>query len=472
MDRGATIHTATGSRSARLRGSAHQPPPVAFTNSFSHGARPRVAYFHDEQVANFHYGEKHPMKPHRLALTNHLVMGYGMYRHLDVYDTRRATAEELRDFHAEDYVEFLSRVTPENVTALTKTFGQFNIGDDCPVFAGIYDFSRRYAGASLEAARRLLSGDADIAVNWSGGLHHAKKAEASGFCYVNDIVLAILQMLRFHPRVVYIDCDVHHGDGVQEAFYSTDRVMTVSFHMYDGEFFPGTGRLEERGNGPGQRFTVNVPLRDGIEDAEYRTLFRTVMRSVMANFDPSAVVLQCGADSLGCDRLGRFNLSIAAHGDCVRFMKSFGVPLLVLGGGGYTIRNVSRCWAYETGVLIDADLPNELPSTAYHEFFAPDYQLHPPLSGHIANQNTPASLRDLSRSVLEQLRSLQGAPSVQMSEIPPDLQGFLESSRSRNNGRGDDEEEVDVDGDDSSPQQPHREEYYDHDGDHDDDEDM
>ncbi|RKP38799.1 hypothetical protein BJ085DRAFT_42687 [Dimargaris cristalligena] len=389
-------------------------------------SQPRVSYFFDEQVANYHYGEKHPMKPHRLALTNHLVTSYGLPQYLDVFHTRWATDDEIREFHAADYVEFLQRVTPDNVAQLTKTFSQFNIGDDCPIFSGMYDFCKIYAGASLAAARRLLSGDADICINWSGGLHHAKKSEASGFCYVNDIVLAILQLLRVHPRVLYVDIDIHHGDGVQEAFYHTDRVMTVSFHKYDGEFFPGTGHIDERGNGMGKQFAVNVPLKDGIDDATYVALFKQIMRATIANFDPSAIVLQCGADSLGCDRLGCFNLNISAHGECVRFTKSFGIPLIVLGGGGYTIRNVSRCWTYETSVLLDVDLPNELPPTVYHEFFAPDYQLHPVLSGRIPNQNNAAYLNDVSRTVLEQLRSIQGAPSVQMQEIPPDIQQFLE----------------------------------------------
>jgi len=112
---------------------------------------------------------------------------------------------------------------------------------DCPVFDGLYDFCATYTGCSIDGAVKLNHGLTDIAVNWSGGLHHAKKMEASGFCYVNDIVLAILELLKYNPRVLYIDIDVHHGDGVEEAFYTTDRVMTLSFHKY-GDFFPGTGK--------------------------------------------------------------------------------------------------------------------------------------------------------------------------------------------------------------------------------------
>lgn len=116
------------------------------------------------------------------------------------------------------------------------------MGEDCPVFDGIFEFSQISAGGSLAAAHKINRGECDIAINWAGGLHHAKKSEASGFCYVNDIVLGILELLRFHERVLYIDIDIHHGDGVEEAFYTTDRVMTCSFHKF-GEFFPGTGDL-------------------------------------------------------------------------------------------------------------------------------------------------------------------------------------------------------------------------------------
>jgi len=143
---------------------------------------------------------------------------------------------------------------------------------------------------------------------------------------------------RHHPRVLYIDIDIHHGDGVQEAFYQSNRVLTVSFHKYAGDFFPGTGAVDEIGNGLGKYFSLNVPLQDGIDDESYLSLFKAVMEPTIATFRPSAIVLQCGADSLGCDRLGAFNLSVAAHGECVRFIKSFDLPMIVVGGGGYTIR--------------------------------------------------------------------------------------------------------------------------------------
>ena len=153
-----------------------------------------------------------------------------------------------------------------------------------------------------------------MAINWAGGLHHAKKFEASGFCYVNDIVIAILELLKYHPRVLYIDIDIHHGDGVQEAFYLTDRVMTVSFHKYGNLFFPGTGfksplslslvnysfpatshspgDMYEVGTENGKHYSVNVPLKDGIDDLTYDSLFKPIIQAVVEHYRPTCIVLQ------------------------------------------------------------------------------------------------------------------------------------------------------------------------------------
>jgi hypothetical protein len=233
--------------------------------------------------------------------------------------------------------------------------------------------------------------------------------------------------------VLYIDIDIHHGDGVELAFYHTNRVMTLSLHKYNGDFFPATGKLDDNGAELGKYFALNVPLADGIDDAMYTTLFKTVVADAVAAFKPSAIVLQCGADSLGCDRLGAFNLSIAAHGACVDFVRAFGAPTLVLGGGGYNIKNVARCWAYETAVLVGAQVPDELPRTVYDSFFRDSqWKLHPPLTGRVDNANSPGALQRTVSAIREKLRFVQGAPSVQMRELPPDLDAWLREEAARN----------------------------------------
>ncbi|XP_033736936.1 histone deacetylase 3-like [Pecten maximus] len=381
----------------------------------------KVAYFLDPDVGNFHYGPGHPMKPHRIALTHCLVLHYGIYKKMEIYRPYRASGHDMCRFHADDYIDFLQRVTPQNHQQFTKQLGMFNVGDDCPVFDGLFDFCSMYTGASLEGAIKLNNNHCDIAVNWSGGLHHAKKFEASGFCYVNDIVISILELLKFHPRVLYIDIDIHHGDGVQEAFYLTDRVMTVSFHKYGNFFFPGTGDMYEIGAESGRHYSVNVPLKEGIDDQMYMTIFQGVMKSVMEFYRPTCVVLQCGADSLGSDRLGCFNLSIKGHGDCVKVIRDYNIPMLVLGGGGYTKRNVARCWTYETAVLLDEQISNEIPYNEYLEYFAPDFALHPDISTKQENLNSKQYLDHIRQTVHENLRNLNNSPSVQMQDVPPDL---------------------------------------------------
>ncbi|KAK9327403.1 hypothetical protein V1505DRAFT_377485 [Lipomyces doorenjongii] len=378
----------------------------------------RVAYFYDSDVGNYAYGAGHPMKPHRIRMAHSLVMNYGLYKKMEIYRAKPATKQEMCQFHTDEYVDFLSRVTPDNMDMFAKEQVKFNVGDDCPVFDGLFEFCSISGGGSMEGAARLNRGKCDIAINWAGGLHHAKKSEASGFCYVNDIVLGILELLRYHPRVVYIDIDVHHGDGVEEAFYTTDRVMTCSFHKY-GEYFPGTGELRDIGIGKGKNYAVNFPLRDGIDDVTYKSVFEPVITAIMEWYRPTAVVLQCGGDSLSGDRLGCFNLSMKGHANCVSFVKSFGLPTLVVGGGGYTMRNVARTWTYETGLLVGQIVGPEIPYNDYYEYYGPDYQLEVRPS-NMQNANSKEYLDRIRTTVLENLSRTKFAPSVQMTDVPRD----------------------------------------------------
>ncbi|KAI9659024.1 MAG: histone deacetylase [Bathelium mastoideum] len=398
-----------------------------------------VSFHYNNDVESHHFGRHHPMKPWRLTLTKQLVLSYGLQYAMDCYETRAASKEELELFHKSDYLDFLESVRPKDIGDRQEQLRQYNFGDDCPVFDGLWEYCTLYSGATVDAARKLINGQADIAINWSGGLHHAKKSEASGFCYVNDIVVAIVELLRIHPRILYIDIDVHHGDGVEQAFASTDRVMTLSYHKYNPEdFFPGTGGLHETGpenpNNPGAHHSLNVPLKDGIDDDEYIDLFDTVTGAALAAYRPSAIVLQCGADSLGGDRLGRFNLNIRAHGHCVEYVKATRLPLLVLGGGGYTARNVARVWCHETSLCVDAELNNVLPShVPYAQAFTGvehgSMQLYPNLSNlevRHPNQHDRRYFENIKNKIAEQLRYVKGAPSVQMREIPPNLLGLRE----------------------------------------------
>ncbi|KAK1299601.1 Histone deacetylase 9 [Acorus calamus] len=367
-------------------------------------------------VGNVYFGPNHPMKPHRLCMTHHLVLSYDLHKKMEIYRPHKAYPTELAQFHSTEYVEFLHRITPNTQHLFANEMARYNLGEDCPVFDNLFEFCQIYAGGTIDAARRLNNQLCDIAINWAGGLHHAKKCEASGFCYINDLVLGILELLKYHARVLYIDIDVHHGDGVEEAFYFTDRVMTVSFHKYGNKFFPGTGNRRKRR----KILCHKCPLKDGIDDTSFTRLFKTIIAKVVETYSPGAIVLQCGADSLAGDRLGCFNLSIDGHAECVRFVKKFNLPLLVTGGGGYTKENVARCWTVETGVLLDTELPNEIPDNEYIKYFAPDHSLKIP-GGNLENLNSKSYLNAIKVQVMESLRSIQISPSVQMHEVPPDF---------------------------------------------------
>lgn len=413
--------------------------------SGSDGVKRKISYFYDPEVGNYYYGQGHPMKPHRIRMTHALLAHYGLLQHMQVVKPTAAKDRDLCKFHADDYVAFLRGITPETQQDQIRQLKRFNVGEDCPVFDGLYSFCQTYAGGSVGGALKLNHGICDIAINWSGGLHHAKKCEASGFCYVNDIVLAILELLKIHERVLYVDIDIHHGDGVEEAFYTTDRVMTVSFHKF-GDYFPGTGDVRDIGYGKGKYYSLNVPLDDGIDDESYHSLFKPLMGKVMEVFRPGAVVLQCGADSLSGDRLGCFNLSIKGHAECVKYMRSFNVPLLLLGGGGYTIRNVARCWCYETGVALGIELDDKMPQHEYYEYFGPDYALHVAPS-NMENKNSRPLLDDIRAKLLENLSRLQHAPSVPFQERPPntELQERDEDEEDDRDERWDRDFDMDVD---------------------------
>ncbi|KAI0781111.1 histone deacetylase RPD3 [Trametes elegans] len=387
-------------------------------------SRRRVTYYYDPDVGAFNYGLSHPMKPQRMRLTHELLTAYDMLPRMHVLRAKRASAEMMTRFHTDEYVDFLTKVTPENAQQLTYQGTRFLVGEDNPAFDGVFEFCSISAGGSVAAAHRLMNGQTDIAINWAGGLHHAKKREASGFCYINDIVLAILEMLRTVPRVLYVDIDCHHGDGVEEAFYTTNRVMTCSFHKF-GEYFPGTGTLDDRGRGKGRGYAVNVPLKDGITDESYKSVFQPVIDKILEVFQPSAIVLQCGADSLSGDKLGCLNLTMQGHASCVQYIRTKNIPMLLLGGGGYTVKNVARTWTYETACAlgIEKDIDLNLPWNEYFEWFGPRYRLEVPESNMEDMNLRDGSLDRVRDTALRYLSELRPAPSVGLQDVPRESVG-------------------------------------------------
>ncbi len=320
-------------------------------------------------------------------------------------------------------------MAPGTQNEMKHLIDSFNCVEDCPIFADMYNFCQMYAGASLAGARKLCSGTTDIAINWSGGLHHAKRGEASGFCYVNDIVLAILELLRcavkysfngivklkyirYHPRVLYIDIDIHHGDGVELAFWNSNRVMTVSFHKYTGDFFPGTGRLDDNGGGLGKHFALNVPLLDGIDNESYLAIFKSVIGDTVNAFRP-VVRLSFNAEPTRLDATDlEPSISPSQRKESASTLSENSAPLfsfLEAVDTRYTMSvDVGRTKHLSWWVL--KYRTNSLKRCTTHGLGMTTH-CTPAIVGKVENQNSPQSLQRITTSIRSKLRYLQAPPA-------------------------------------------------------------
>ncbi|RWS10190.1 hypothetical protein B4U79_14045 [Dinothrombium tinctorium] len=313
----------------------------------------------------------------RALLVDGLIRAFGLHSKMKLLLPVAATDCEMRSFHSEEYLNYIRRVT-QQIASNSEFFADdgendFGLSYDCAPIPHLYEIVSQIAGSSLRAAKAIVSQDCKIAINWFGGWHHAHRDEASGFCYVNDIVLAILYLLsNGYKRILYIDLDLHHGDGVEAAFAHSSKVMTVSLHKHEVGFFPGTGGIKDNGFN-----NINVPLKDGIDDETYVCLFKKVIQIVKSRFDADAVICQCGGDTLVGDPFDCFNLTLHGIGNCVQLLiSSFDTPFIFFGGGGYNILNVSRLWTYLTSIILGVHINNQIPDHSNFLLYRPSYELH------------------------------------------------------------------------------------------------
>jgi len=316
----------------------------------------------------------------RDALLYSLIDACGLTRHMRIVSPPSATAKHLESFHSCDYIKAL-KSPHEHSDAELQSFG---LGDDAEVFPGLWDYCLAVSGASIQCASLLLRGEVDVAINWGGGRHHARKAQAGGFCYANDAVLAACHLIRAgrKQRILYIDIDVHHGDGVVEAFYCTNRVFTVSFHKFAPGFYPPSdfGGEDCIGEAKGTYFNLNIPIEDGCTDETFYELFSWTTKKAVETYTPEVIILQCGCDTLSKDSMGPMNLTSKGIAGCVGFVRALDIPLLLLGGGGYNAREVARCWTAATAAAIGPEvftsLPASIPFHPHFDRYGPDFQLH------------------------------------------------------------------------------------------------
>jgi acetoin utilization protein AcuC len=259
----------------------------------------------------------------------------------------------LKKFHSARYLHALQRASKGkwNYDALGMGLGT----SDCPVFHGMYDYALLAVGASLTGAQLIIDEKVGVAFNPSGGFHHARPEFAAGFCYINDVALACMVLAEQNKKVLYLDVDVHHGDGVAYAFYDRDDVMAISLHQNPKTLFPGTGFEDEIGEGRGRGYSVNIPLPIGTYDDAYMLAIKTVVLPLISAFKPDVFVFELGADALAGDPLANLAITNNVYADVIKHLMSFEKPILMTGGGGYNIENTARAWALAWSVLSGAD---------------------------------------------------------------------------------------------------------------------
>ncbi|CAG1065029.1 Acetoin utilization protein AcuC [uncultured bacterium] len=321
----------------------------------------KAAFVYSERFGSFYYGIEHPMKPVRLRLTAELMEALGLDKLPSsmIVEARNATEEELLSFHTPEYLKVLKEAN----TGIIPVGGtQHGLGyADNPVFNGVYEWSALCAGASLQAAELVAQGRAEVAFNISGGLHHAMPNRASGFCYINDAAIAIKYLLGLGKRVAYVDIDAHHGDGVEFAFYDTNKVLTLSVHESGQWLFPGTGLVTDIGVNSGKGFAVNMPLPPSTGDAVFLKVFDEVVQPAIEEFQPDILVTQLGVDSFETDPITHLSLTTNSFEKVIERLRAMEIPWVALGGGGYDLSNVARAWTLAWALMNDVTAPNVIP---------------------------------------------------------------------------------------------------------------
>ncbi|MCA6094661.1 acetoin utilization protein AcuC [Streptomyces sp. SCA3-4] len=345
------------------------------------GGRAQVMW--DEAVVGYDFGPGHPMDPVRLALTMRLVEAYGLDRVARTVSAPPAGESTLRLVHRPDYIAAVRAASADPGSA----DGSYGLGTpDDPAFAGMHEAAALIAGQSVGAAEAVWSGSALHAVNFAGGLHHAMPGGASGFCVYNDAALAVARLLELGAvRVAYVDVDVHHGDGVQAAFWDDPRVLTISLHEHPRTLFPQTGWPEETGGTDAEGTAVNVALPAGTGDAGWLRAFHAVVPDLLAAFRPQVLVTQHGADTHFEDPLAHLAVSVDAQRLVAEACHTLAHEhaegrWLALGGGGYAVTDVvPRSWTHLVGIAAGrpVDPASAVPEEWRHEVFRRTRQLGP-----------------------------------------------------------------------------------------------
>ena len=303
------------------------------------------AFLYSPVIEALSYPPDCPFKTQRAGLARLRLKSLGLLGNENrfEFEPRRASVAELEQLHTAHYLEEMQRAAGGDLTVdgLRMGFG----GPDTPVFKDMFECGAWACGAGLTGAELLLHGRADVVFNLLGGFHHAFPERAAGFCYLNDVALACLKLADAGKRVLYLDVDAHHGDGVQAAFYDRKDVMTISLHESGKTLFPWGGFENEIGEGAGFGFNVNVPLPAGTYDEAFLTAFDSVAMPLAHAFAPDVLVLELGLDILAGDPLTHLRMTNNVVVEIAERVLELNCPMLVAGGGGYHVENTVRGWA-------------------------------------------------------------------------------------------------------------------------------
>jgi len=302
------------------------------------------AIVYSERFGDFSYGKDHPFSPARTVAALATIRQNGNLDEpwMRVVEPVPVSPEALAKSHSAEYLDVLRRA---NDGRWDDRYVRFGLGtEECPIFEGLFDYVLLYASATVTAANLVIEENADVVFNPLGGFHHAGRASAEGFCYVNDVVVAINMFLARGERVAYVDIDAHHGNGVQDAYYGDDRVLVVSTHESGRTLYPWSGFESEIGENAGRGYTVNVPLPQGTDDELFGAVMDRIVTPAVRRFAPAVVVATIGADTHRNDPLANLSLTNNGMVEAMTRIRSYGPHLLLLGGGGYDLDTTTAAW--------------------------------------------------------------------------------------------------------------------------------
>lgn len=317
----------------------------------------KSSFVFSEKFLNYHFHADHPFNQKRVELAKDLLESTGTLNATDIIAPRLATEEELALFHDRAYIEAVKKAGKGQLSELEGT--EFGLGtEDTPIFDNMHEASSYLVGGTLSAVDAVLTGESAHALNLGGGLHHGFKRKASGFCIYNDGAVAIKYIReKYKLKVLYVDTDAHHGDGVQWAFYDDPKVCTLSIHETGRYLFPGTGHVNERGIKEGHGYSFNLPIDAYTQDESFLHLYESAFREIAAFFKPDVIVTQNGADAHCYDPLTHLcatmkiyeKIPLLAHELAHEYCNG---KWIALGGGGYDIwRVVPRAWGQVWNVM-------------------------------------------------------------------------------------------------------------------------